>query len=491
MGNRDLVNICDTNDVDYTIDANTNRYISIDGNNLTYDKAGSLTQDSIEYEYEYDYENRLVKITKDATDIAEYTYDALGRRIEKKDSITSANTLRYYYGDKWQVLAEYDTSYNLEQSYVYGNYIDEVLIMRHSGGTNYYYAHDHLYSPVALMNTSGSVVERYVYDAYGRVKIWNSDWTTERDTSDHNNPYYFTSRRLDELDDGDLKLMYYRNRYYDVETGRFLQHDPLGYIDGMNLYEYVMSNPLVRTDPYGYFMIEPLPIMLDDDLSIFKPRNTWPRHEKNIDALLNKIISGLRDVGCKALDCGGVSHEFILFAIPPWGSIKGGIEATGKCEECCHRKHGIALRKGKQLGGDIEIYAKIEGGTAVPLTPNKRGEVRDIFGGRYKPRSRRTGRFVSPHSTSGLFAAEFGFSNKLPDCKTKPVRDAGFGVRGYFALGAGWGINYGVTVAQCSMSKGCKIGFQEPKFNIGYIGTAEVKLGLKAYGSVTGTFIIE
>ena len=37
------------------------------------------------YEYEYDYENRIVKITKDGNDVAGFAYDALGRRIEKKD----------------------------------------------------------------------------------------------------------------------------------------------------------------------------------------------------------------------------------------------------------------------------------------------------------------------------------------------------------------------------------------------------------------------
>jgi YD repeat-containing protein len=55
--------------------------------------------------YYYDYENRLTKITKDPnnTAVAEFSYDALGRRIEKKDSITSANTRRYYNNYNWSV----------------------------------------------------------------------------------------------------------------------------------------------------------------------------------------------------------------------------------------------------------------------------------------------------------------------------------------------------------------------------------------------------
>jgi RHS repeat-associated protein len=61
----------------------------------------------------------------------------------------------------------------------------------------------------------------------------------------------FTGRRVDILDNGSLTIQYNRNRYYDYYTGRWTTHDPLGYIDGMNLYEYVKSNALILTDPIG------------------------------------------------------------------------------------------------------------------------------------------------------------------------------------------------------------------------------------------------
>ena len=64
-------------------------------------------------------------------------------------------------------------------------------------------------------------------------------------------PCLFTARRLDILNGGSLKLQYSRFRYYDPETGRWLTHDPLGYVDGMNLYEYVRSMPVSTIDPTG------------------------------------------------------------------------------------------------------------------------------------------------------------------------------------------------------------------------------------------------
>lgn len=47
------------------------------------------------------------------------------------------------------------------------------------------------------------------------------------------------------------KLSYYRNRYYDQQTGRWLQEDPAGIAGGVNLYAYVGNNPVTYTDPFG------------------------------------------------------------------------------------------------------------------------------------------------------------------------------------------------------------------------------------------------
>ena len=48
-----------------------------------------------------------------------------------------------------------------------------------------------------------------------------------------------------------MKIQYNRNRYYDYYTGRWLTYDPLGYVDGLNLYEYPRSNPVILVDPSG------------------------------------------------------------------------------------------------------------------------------------------------------------------------------------------------------------------------------------------------
>ena len=46
-------------------------------------------------------------------------------------------------------------------------------------------------------------------------------------------------------------LYHVRNRVYDADVGRWTRRDPLGYVDGMGLYEYVKSHSIKSTDPYG------------------------------------------------------------------------------------------------------------------------------------------------------------------------------------------------------------------------------------------------
>jgi len=62
------------------------------------------------------------------------------------------------------------------------------------------------------------------------------------------NRFMFTGREYD----SETEHYYYRARYYSTKLGRFLNPDPIGYDDGMNLYNYVGNNPLVFIDPVGF-----------------------------------------------------------------------------------------------------------------------------------------------------------------------------------------------------------------------------------------------
>jgi RHS repeat-associated protein len=105
------------------------------------------------------------------------------------------------------------------------------------GNTVYYYHFDGVGSVIALSDVNRVIVERYSYDVFGEPNH----------TSDVNNPYLFTGRRYD----SETGLYYYRARYYHYYIGRFLQTDPHGYEDGLNLYTFVGNNPLTWVDALG------------------------------------------------------------------------------------------------------------------------------------------------------------------------------------------------------------------------------------------------
>ena len=90
-----------------------------------------------------------------------------------------------------------------------------------------------------LTDSTGSVAKAYAYDAYGN--ILESPGTG-------NQPSTHTGRELDQ----ETGLYYYRARYYDAASRRFLQKDPIGFTSGdANLYKYTKGNPANATDPFG------------------------------------------------------------------------------------------------------------------------------------------------------------------------------------------------------------------------------------------------
>ena len=105
------------------------------------------------------------------------------------------------------------------------------------------YHADHLGSVRYLTDSSGTIVNAYDYDSYGRPMFGVTAF---------DQPFAYTGREWDAA----AGLYHYRARAYDAETGRFLQEDPIGFISGdLNIYRYVGSNPVLSKDPSGLVAI--------------------------------------------------------------------------------------------------------------------------------------------------------------------------------------------------------------------------------------------
>lgn len=237
----------------YSYDAAYNRISSHASTTNSHDRNNRLTLDDL-YEYDYDSNGNLIRKTDrltsqsisyvwdvqnqlievdNGTDSIAYFYDGLGRRIGKE---VNGNRTDYFY-DGDHILLEQSSGGDLIGIHHHGAQIDQILA-RETANDSYYYYADHLGSVRHIIRNADEVSNAYEYDAYGNI-------TSSTGTA--HNPFLFTGREYDD----ETGLYYYRARYYDPQSGRFIAEDPLLFIDGLNINAYVGNNPLNAVDPFG------------------------------------------------------------------------------------------------------------------------------------------------------------------------------------------------------------------------------------------------
>ena len=89
-----------------------------------------------------------------------------------------------------------------------------------------------------LTDSSGTVVKTYAYEAFGNVLSQTGTVT---------NPYQFQTKHTSAV----TGLVNFGFRSYNPIVGRFITADPLGFVNGPNVYAYVGNNPLNWIDPWG------------------------------------------------------------------------------------------------------------------------------------------------------------------------------------------------------------------------------------------------
>jgi len=251
-----------------------NEETAIVGNAVTptYDAAGNMTTLSSGGTAVYDAWNRLVSVTATPQAgeqvVSTYSYDGVGRRVQEvvdtscqEPPLWSESAEDDYYAGQ-QVVETRDAGGDVQYQYLWSPRYTDAPILRDTYQTvdgqqsialpqRVFYLADANYNVTGLLKyDSGSgtwqAAERYTYTPYGAVTYRNADWTTAS-SSANNNTILYTGRTLD-LSTG---LYYYRARYYDAVLERFINRDPIGYVGGINFYEYVGDDPLTRTDPRG------------------------------------------------------------------------------------------------------------------------------------------------------------------------------------------------------------------------------------------------
>ncbi len=234
----DLTGKTATKTVNYTYgnSAWKDELTAYNGERIEYDEIGNPT---LYRGWGMTWQGRQLQTAEKGGTALNYTYDSEGIRTSK----TVGSTTTKYLLNGTQILAQ--TTNGITTSFFYDQQGNRVA-MADSGNHFYYYIYNLQGDVIALADAStGKLVATYTYDAWGKCTVTNaSGHTIGTDNPFRYRGYYY---------DTESELYYLNSRYYDAETGRFINAD--GQLNdgvlGCNLFAYCENNPVNMIDSAG------------------------------------------------------------------------------------------------------------------------------------------------------------------------------------------------------------------------------------------------
>ncbi|MES0863757.1 RHS repeat-associated core domain-containing protein [Ruegeria sp. SCPT10] len=237
----------------YNYPATSNRLaditVGLSTRTFTHDMAGNVTYDNRSsggYGYAYNAANRMSEFSINGVVQAEYVYNALGQQVIRRLT-QEGKTLHVIHDSDGNRLAEYEYDpvsggSTLLREYIWFNG-EAVGVVEND--TLYFVRTDQIGRPAFATDANGLKVWEASFLPFGGVH------TSTGANSDLRFPgQWFQS-------EAGLHQNWMRD--YDPTTGRYIQADPLGLVDGPSVYGYALQNPGRYTDPRGEQVVIPLP----------------------------------------------------------------------------------------------------------------------------------------------------------------------------------------------------------------------------------------
>lgn len=205
--------------------------LTIKGELYAFDPDGNMNAAGLNCTFEWDAANRCTAINQ-GTHRTQLSYDGFNRevqRVEIENGVVTG-TSQFVWCGMERCEARDGNNNVIKRFYPQGEQIS---------GTNYYYTRDHLGSIRELTDSSGVVQARYDYDPYGLQTKLSGTINADFGYTGH-----FTSALWP-------TLAFAPYRIYNADLGQWISRDPIGEKGGLNLYGYVLNDPVLGIDPMG------------------------------------------------------------------------------------------------------------------------------------------------------------------------------------------------------------------------------------------------
>jgi RHS repeat-associated protein len=231
-----------------------NQVLEAEGKIFTFDPMGNLetkTTNGQTWNFQTNPLGHLVSVQDPNQTTISFTYDLNGKRLSKKVEAKGKKTkiYRYFYLGQMELgcLDEKGNIIELKIPSDPNNPETSPCIAIEIKKETYAPLYDLQGNVACLIDPERrKVVESYHYSAFGEEEITNERGKVVADSA-VSNPWRYRGKRVDQ----EIGLVYFGQRYYDPAVGRWISPDPIGSIDGPNLYRFCRNNPLKFVDYFG------------------------------------------------------------------------------------------------------------------------------------------------------------------------------------------------------------------------------------------------